>query len=139
MMGFLSPLVFLLAIPLAGVIIALYLLKLKRKERVISSVFLWKQAIQDVQANAPFQKLKKNLLLFIQLAVIVLAVVALARPFARTTGLAGQNIVIIIDSSASMSATDSGKSRFDEARQKALAAVDRMGKGDSILVITSSA
>lgn len=106
---------------------------------MVSSVFLWRHAIQDVQANEPFQKLRKNLLLFIQLAVILLVVAALARPFARSVGLVGQNIVLVLDASASMKATDGGKSRFDQARQIALGTVDKMGRGDSMLVITASA
>jgi hypothetical protein len=137
-MGLLAPLTLLWLLPLAGAIILLYLLKLKRKEKVVSSVFLWRQAIQDVQANAPFQKLRKNLLLFIQLAVLLIVMMALARPFARAVGLSGQNMVLIIDSSASMKATDVGKSRFGEAKRIALASVDKMGRGDSMLVIAAS-
>lgn len=136
-MGFLAPLSILWLIPLGGLVVLLYLLKLKRKERVVSSVFLWRQAIQDVQANAPFQKLRKNTLLFIQLGVLLLAIASLARPFARTVGLTGQNIVLVMDSSASMKATDIGKSRFDEAKKLALSTVDRMGRGDSMLIITA--
>lgn len=138
-MGILAPLALLIFIPLATAIILLYLLKLKRREHVVSSVFLWQHAIQDVQANAPFQKLKKNLLLFIQLGALLLVIAALARPFARVAGLEGQSIVVVIDSSASMSATDVGRSRFDEAKRIALRTADQMGKGDSMLVITAAA
>lgn len=138
-MGLLTPLVLLLSVPLAGAIILLYLLKLKRKEKVVSSVFLWRHAIQDVQANAPFQKLRKNLLLFIQIGVVLLTIAALARPFAHVTGLTGQNIVIIIDSSASMNSTDVSGSRFDEAKRLAIGTLNRMGRGDSMLVIAAAA
>jgi hypothetical protein len=138
-MGLLSPITFLLLLPLGTAIIVLYLLKLKRKEKVVSSVFLWRHAIQDVQANAPFQKLRKNLLLFIQLAILIIVATALARPFARTIRLSGQNIVIIIDSSASMNATDLGKSRFDEAKRIAKSTIEHMGHNDSLLIIAASA
>lgn len=138
-MGLLAPLSLFILAPLAAVILLLYLLRLKRREHVVSSVFLWQYAVQDVQANAPFQKLRKNLLLFIQLGVLLLIVAALARPFARVAGLEGQSIVVVIDSSASMSSTDVGRSRFDEAKKLALRAADQIGRGDSMLVITAAA
>jgi len=43
---------------LVPVIVFFYLLKLRRREMVISSVLLWNHLVKDVQANAPFQKLK---------------------------------------------------------------------------------
>ncbi|MEN6371218.1 MAG: BatA and WFA domain-containing protein [Armatimonadota bacterium] len=138
-MGLLSPISILIFVPLAAAVILLYLLKLKRREQVVSSVFLWQHAVQDVQANAPFQKLRKNLLLFIQLGVLLLIVAALARPFARMAGLEGQSIVVVIDSSASMRSTDVGRSRFDEAKRLALRTADQMGRGDAMLVITAAA
>ena len=65
-MNFLNPLAFWL-LGLVPVIVLLYLLKLKRKPRVVSSTLLWFRAVQDLEANAPFQRLRKNLLLFLQL------------------------------------------------------------------------
>ena len=59
-MSLLSPWSLLLILPLGGIIVLLYLLKLKRKEQVVSSVMLWQDAVADIQANAPFQKLKKS-------------------------------------------------------------------------------
>ena len=91
---------------LLGVIILLYLLKLKRKELIVPSTLLWQQAIFDVQANAPIQKLKKNLLLFLQLLILTFVVLGVARPYVLTKSYQGQNLAIILDASASMGATD---------------------------------
>jgi Ca-activated chloride channel family protein len=136
-MSFLSPLSLILFLPLGAVIVLLYLLKLKRKERVVSSVMLWQDAVADIQANAPFQKLKKNLLLFLQLAALLLLIFGLARPIMRTKGLSANRIVVILDSSASMQATDVSPSRFEKAKGIALDTVRRMGSGDMMLVITA--
>ena len=46
----------LLAIP----IVLLYMLRLRRREVVISSTFLWQQIMQDNEANTPWQRLKRN-------------------------------------------------------------------------------
>ena len=138
-MNFLSPLSLLLFLPLGGVIVLLYLLKLKRKERTVSSIMLWQDAVADIQANAPFQKLKKSLLLLLQLLALLLLVAAIARPYIRAPGLAENKIVVILDSSASMQSTDVSPSRFESAKSRALKLVNEMGPGDTMLVITSAA
>ena len=62
--------------------------------------------LQETQANAPFQKLRRNLLLFLQLLTAFLLVFAFARPFVYGQSLAGHTVVIVLDTSASMNATD---------------------------------
>ncbi|MHB1189447.1 MAG: vWA domain-containing protein [Armatimonadota bacterium] len=138
-MNLISPYSLLLFIPLGGIIVLLYLLKLKRKERTVSSTMLWRDALADVQANAPFQKLRKNLLLFLQLAILLMLVAALARPFMRVQGLSENRIILVLDASASMQSTDTAPSRFEHAKRKAAEMVDRMGPGDTMLVMTAGA
>lgn len=138
-MSLLSPLSLIWLLPLAGAIILLYLLKLRRKERMVSSVLLWQDAIADIQANAPFQKLKKNLLLLLQLLALLMLVLAVARPYMRAKGTSENRIAVILDSSASMQSTDVSPSRFEVAKAKALDVVKRMGPGDTMLVIVAGA
>src|SRR5947209_19835155 len=83
-------------------IVLLYLLKLKRRSVTVSSVLLWSRLLKDVQANAPFQKLHRNLLLLLQLLIVALAIFALARPFLRVHGLGGESVVLLLGGSASM-------------------------------------
>ncbi|MCK4719609.1 BatA domain-containing protein, partial [bacterium] len=70
-------LAFLSAIP---VIIALYLLRLQRKKKIISSTFFWTEMIQDLQANVPFQKLRWNILLFLQILIALAVIFAMIDP-----------------------------------------------------------
>lgn len=127
-MGFLSPWAFLFALALP-VVVVFYLLKRKRVVRLVPSTVLWQRFLAETQASAPFQKLRHNWLLLLQLLLLLLVVFALTRPyFAGQTGLGALQIVIL-DASASMQATDVPPSRFDQARQEALALVDGLKTG----------
>src|SRR6185503_9333340 len=125
---------------LAGIIIFFYLLKLKRKRTVVPSVLLWSRALEEVEANAPFKKLRRNLLLLLQLLALIALVFALARPLVTTRALATGSTVIIIDSTASMSARDEdGGSRLDRAKQLAREMIAGLSTGDRAAIIESSA
>src|SRR5438034_11585450 len=96
---------------LAGAIVipsllVLYFLKLHRRELAVSSTLLWKKAVQHLQVNAPFQKLRRNLLLLLQPLLLILLCLALMRPVANFKQGAGKLTVILIDRSASMAAKD---------------------------------
>src|SRR5947208_6172244 len=109
-------------------LLVLYFLKLRRRELAVSSTLLWKKAIQDLQVNAPFQRLRRNLLLFLQMLLLLLLALAFARPVVNYTPGAGKLTVILLDRSASMSANDGegGKTRLDVAKAKAKEIVSSM-------------
>lgn len=138
-MHLLSPTSLLLFVPLGGMVILLYLLKMKRREHTVSSVMPWRDAAADIQANAPLQRLKKNLLLILQLLAVAALCAALAEPYLPVQGSAENRIVVVIDCSASMQSTDVPPCRFDQAVSKARNIVGRMGPGDSMLVIAAGA
>ncbi len=136
--NFLDPGAFAL-LGLLPVIVLFYILKLKRKEHVIASTFLWRKSIDDLRVNAPFQKLRQNLLLYLQLFFLALAVFAMARPFLKLRGFEGQSVILLFDTSASMLATDVEPTRFEAARRMAIEMVDDMSRGDKMMVITFDA
>ena len=105
---------------LSAPIIILYLLKLKRTRHVVSSVLLWRRAIQEMEANVPFRKLRRNLLLILQLAALTLIVLALSRPAVTSHALAQGSTVIVVDATASMGARDEAngsRTRLERAKQ----------------------
>jgi Ca-activated chloride channel homolog len=135
-MQFLTPLAFigaLLAIP----IILLYMLRLRRREVMISSTFLWQQILQDREANTPWQRLRRNLLLILQLIILLLLVLALMRPFMTVPAVSAAQTALLLDASASMSAVDlpNGETRFEAAKQRALEVVDTLSAGAVMSVI----
>lgn len=137
-MDFLAPnaLWFLFALP---VVVVFYLLKRKRVVKLISSTLLWQKFLAENQANAPFQKLRKNWLLFIQLLLLLLIIFALTRPFFASEEKQSRLRVLILDSSASMQATDVAPSRFEVARAEALKYVDGLRDGERMVVIQAGA
>ena len=119
-MQWLTPLLGLSAAAVAvPLLLLLYFLKLKRRESVVSSTLLWKRAVQDLQVNAPFQKLRRNVLLLLQLLALIAMLVALAGPMLALSKGPGQRYVVLIDRSASMNATDVTPNRLAEAKKQA--------------------
>ena len=136
-MGFLNPLGFFLT-PLLGVIVLLYLLKLKRRDVEVPASFLWRQTLIDFQANTVFQRLRKNLLLFIQLFILTLLILAAARLWIKGEGPQGQWVVMIIDNTASMQATDVLPSRLAEAKRRALRLINTLPVETRLAILESS-
>jgi hypothetical protein len=120
-------------------IIALYFLKLRRKPVQVPSTLLWRRSVEDLHVNALFQRLRRNLLLFLQLLAVGLALLALAGPRLRGSGPAGQRSILLIDRSASMSARDAGPnastSRLDQAKAEARQVINAMQPGDLTMIV----
>lgn len=124
---------------LGAIIVFFYLLKLKRTRTVVPSVLLWKRALEEVEANAPFKKLRRSLLLLLQLLALAALVFTLARPLVVTRALASGSTVIVVDSTASMRARDEDAgSRLDRAKQLAREMIDGLGGSDRAAIIESS-
>ncbi|MFV9505335.1 MAG: vWA domain-containing protein [Oscillochloridaceae bacterium umkhey_bin13] len=134
-MSLLTPLALLGAAIIGPLIIAMYLLKLRREDRAVSSTFLWQRMVRDVEANAPWQKLRRSLLLLLQLLLLLLLVFALARPFFAAPGISGTNLIVIIDRSASMAATDEPPNRLAAAKARATQLIDQLPDGGRATII----
>ncbi|HEY5436626.1 MAG TPA: VWA domain-containing protein, partial [Candidatus Limnocylindrales bacterium] len=119
------------------VVIAMYLLKLRRDEAVVPSTLLWHKLVADVEANAPWQRLRRSLLLLLQLLLVLIFAFLAARPFVeRPAGLAG-DIVLVVDTSASMQATDVAPNRLEAAKALALEALKDLPAGGKVSVIAA--
>ncbi|EEF57281.1 vWA domain-containing protein [Pedosphaera parvula] len=133
-MNFLAPAAFFFALTIP-VVVVFYLLKRKRVVRLVSSTFLWQKFLAETQASAPFQKLRRNWLLILQIILLLLAVLALSRPYFATKAKSSQLRVLILDASASMQATDESPSRFERARREALEWVNGLRDEDKMVVL----
>lgn len=93
------PLFFLAVVP---IIILLYLLKPKGVDYRISSNLLWKKLLKNEQSRTFFGKFVHNILMYLQILIIALLVIALMSPFIRVNNHGGGRKILLVDTSASM-------------------------------------
>lgn len=139
-MSFLNPTAIAVAAALTiPPLVALYFLKLKRTVRMVPSTLLWKRSVEDLQVNSPFQRLRKSLLLFLQLLILVIAALALGKPMFQTVQTHEDTVIILIDQSASMAVVEAdGMSRLAKAKEQAKLCVDNMADDARAMVIAFS-
>jgi Ca-activated chloride channel homolog len=137
-MNFLAPaaVAFAAAIP---VVILFYLLKRKRVVHLVSSTLLWQKFLAETQASSPFQRLRHNWLLIIQILVLLLAIFALTRPYLAGEGKSGRLRVAILDASASMMARDVQPNRFEQARAELDKLIDSLKGNDQLVLLVVAA
>lgn len=135
-MTLLAPLA-LLGLLFVPLILAFYMLRLRRAERPVSSTFLWQQLVRDVEANAPWQRLRRSLLLLLQLLIVLALVLVVARPFSERPAGLSRDVVLVLDASASMAAGDVFPSRLAEAKRVAIEALGELPADGRVSVVAA--
>src|SRR5690606_1555129 len=120
------------------IIVAFYMLRLRRRDVPVGSTFLWQQLIRDVEANAPWQRLRFSWLLLAQLLIAAIVVLAATRPFTSARSDLAANVVLIVDTSAAMATVTDDEDRMALARASATDVVRRLPSGGRITVVAAS-
>lgn len=120
----------LLVLPL---LVALYLWRAQHRRQVVSSTWLWSEALAQV-SHQPIRRLpvREPLLLLQLLAAALLSLLLAAPHLDRTAHL---RRIVVLDDSIAMSATDLAPSRFAQAQRAVLALLDATGAGDTFSLI----
>lgn len=110
----------LLAVP---VLLAIYFLRNRAKQRQVSSLLLWMDVRQRWDGGQRIHKLQTPLLFFLELLAILLLVLAAAKPLMRA-GESARPLMVVLDDSFSMLAggEDSSRKRAASALQSELRA-----------------
>jgi hypothetical protein len=118
-------------------LVTLYFLKLRREEKPVPSTLLWKRAVQDLRVNAPFQRLRSNLLLLLQLLILAAGAVALGKPMFESVERPEDTLILLIDHSASMSVVEAdNRTRLDIAKEQARHTIENMRDGARAMIIS---
>ena len=132
---YLWPLALVVLIP---VIIIMYMLKQKAKEEKVASLYLWREMVRNDRANTPWEKLKKNWLMILQIITLIVLIIAIMSPYFMSGLVSSGKACIVIDTSASMGFMyDDNQTRFDKAKDEAVNFVRKLKNGTEISVITS--
>src|SRR5580698_4935855 len=118
----------------AVAIVVLYILKLRRRPVAVPFSRIWQRILRDKEATSLFSQLKRLLSLLLQLALLALLLLALGDPRAAQNLIEGRNIVVLVDASASMQATDVSPSRLEAARERVRGMVRGLSGTDRMLI-----
>lgn len=124
---------------LVPVIILLYLVKLKRREQTVSTLFFWQRVLEEQRRRAFFRKLRQPLSLLLHLLIFLLLLLALAGPRWRSDMAAGSSTVLILDTRARMQAREADdQTRFEKARRALRDRIAGARPDAQIALLTSS-
>ena len=120
---------------LIPILILIHTLKPKIRQVDVTNLFLWQEVFKERNSQLAFDRLKKNLPLLFQILIIVLTALALAKPtWIYDTSRKG-NIILVVDTSASMKAISGSGTRFDVAGEKAVELIGQRDEDQKILIV----
>jgi len=119
---------------LAAATVLLYVLRLRRRPVAVPYSPIWQRVLRDKDASELFSRLRSLLSLLLQLVLVGLIVLALGDPRPAAGAAEGRSIVVLLDASASMQATDVKPTRLDVAKTKISDIVSGLGSADRMLV-----
>ncbi|MEM7405401.1 MAG: VWA domain-containing protein [Pseudomonadota bacterium] len=129
-------LVALLAVPL---LLYLYSLRPRRRRVVLSTTRYWREALAERQRGLGLRQLLKNLSLLLLLLAMLALAFSLSAPQWLTRGAEQADVVLIIDTSASMQTRSDGGQRFDAARAVAENVLQSLSSTSRVLLLASGA
>ena len=134
-MGFINLLAFGY-LSLIALVVLIYFLSKKKYIVKVPSIIPWSILKEDALRSSFF---RIDMLFLLQILLILLLVFFLSHPYLKSNviNISGKNIILVIDSSASMQTSEDNGSRFDQARSKALEMVGKLNQWDKVMVISA--
>lgn len=95
---------------------------------------LWEQVMNEWEARPWLEKLQNNLLFWLQLFALILLMVALVRPYWYEEGLKGDELIFVIDTSASMSAQVNGETIFSQKKKEMKEMINQLANEEVTII-----
>lgn len=122
---------------LAAPIVIFYILKIRLRRVPVSTVLFWRQIFEEKQPRSIWQHLRHLISLLLQLVFLFLLTFALAEPYFRWEKLEARRLVLIIDNSASMNATDVVPTRLAKAKEEGRRIVSGLRFNDEVAIVAA--
>jgi hypothetical protein len=136
-MSFATPAAFALGL-LAVPIVLFYILKIRLRRVPVSTTIFWRQIFDEKQPRSLWQQLRHWLSLLVQLLLLMLLVIALTDPSFSWERLQARRMVLVVDNSASMNATDVEPTRFIQAQREARRVIAGIRLRDELAIIAAA-
>ena len=136
-MQFANPLMFL-TLSFIPILIFIHALKSKPRQIEVTNLFLWQEVLKERTSHLTLSRLKKNLPLLLQILLVCLAALALANPMRFSFTPQKGDMILIVDSSASMQTrieSPDYKTRFDLAQDNSIEIIDNRQGNQKIFII----
>ncbi|WP_075617392.1 vWA domain-containing protein [Paenisporosarcina indica] len=124
-MGF-GQLAFLWTVIIPVIVLLYYFFRKKYKEKTISSTMFWETVMKETKVSPYLQYLQRNALFYLQMLALILLVFALLQPFFKTKAIAGEHIIWVVDTSATMLATVNGETVFDRHKSEMMSLSEQL-------------
>ena len=120
---------------LIPVLILIHTLKPKPTQVEVTNLFLWQQVLKERSRNITLKRFIKNLPLLLQILMVILTALALAKPVWTYLVAQKGDMILVVDTSASMKAKRESGIRLDKAKQQAIDLIDESGDDQKILIV----
>ncbi len=102
-------------------LIIIYIIKPNFQQKFVSSTFIWKLSLKRKKKKVPISKLRNLLIIICQILIITACAAILSTPAKIIKQkVENEEVIIVIDSSASMRTTYEEYTRFERAVEKAI-------------------
>jgi hypothetical protein len=102
---------------IGGAVIALYLLKIKRRQQRVPALEFWRELAGKTKVHSLFERLKRLLSMLLWLLIAACLVLALGNPLLSLGKIKPKSIAVIIDNSASMQTLEPSDSNENSSDQ----------------------
>ncbi len=127
----------LLVLGFIPILILIHTITSRPRRAEVTNIFLWQDVLREKKGGIRFQRFLRNLPLWFQILLVLLTSAALAEPIwfypSKVTG----NIIVVLDTSASMKTVTSEGTRFEQAQEKAVELIDDLPERSQMLVIAA--
>jgi len=134
-MGF-GQLAFLWTAIIPITVLLYYFFRKKYTEKTISSTMFWETVMKETKVSPYLQYLQRNALLYLQMIALLLLVLTLLQPYFRSKAIAGEHIIWVVDTSATMLAVSDGQTIFERHKKEMMGLSEQLA-GKPLTLLTT--